>query len=98
MTLRFKGGKDRKRRLAVENDGAVDVDMDVDGVPLGMTLWPRAFRKTALTYAVPMVEPFTVETLEGVMQGKPGDWLAIGAAGEMYPIDAAVFAATHEEV
>ena len=55
------------------------------------------FRKTTLTYARRIDVPFEVETEEGLMQGKAGDWLAIGAYGEAYPIDADVFADTYEE-
>lgn len=53
------------------------------------------FRKTTLTQAVRMHEAFQVETLEGTMEGKAGDWLMIGAAGEMYPCDAAIFEKTY---
>lgn len=96
MIMRISGGKDIERRKQVERHGTVDIPIKVDEETVRLQMWPQAFRKTALTYAVPMVEPFVVETLEGVMEGKPGDYLAIGASGEMYPIDAAVFAATYE--
>jgi hypothetical protein len=56
----------------------------------------KPYRKKTLTYAVRMDEPFEVNTLEGKHTGKAGDYLAIGAHGEMYPIDAAVFEATYE--
>jgi hypothetical protein len=56
------------------------------------------YRKTTLTKAVRMHQPFQVQTLEGTMEGKGGDWLMIGAAGEMYPCDAEIFAATYEQV
>lgn len=42
-----------------------------------------------------MPEEFEVHTLEGVMRGKAGDWLMTGAAGEMYPCDAAIFDRTY---
>lgn len=58
----------------------------------------REFRKTATTRATRVPVPFEVETLEGLHTGKAGDWLAIGAHGEMYPIDAAVFEDTYEPV
>jgi hypothetical protein len=43
-----------------------------------------------------MSESFIVSTLEGLMTGKAGDYLAIGAYGEMYPIDKQVFEDTYE--
>lgn len=58
----------------------------------------REFRKISTTFAKRMDVEFEVETLEGVHTGKAGDWLAVGQAGEAYPIDAAVFAATYELV
>ena len=54
------------------------------------------YHKVALTKAVQMMEAFSVQTLEGTMEGKAGDWLMIGASGEMYPCDAAIFAKTYE--
>ena len=36
-------------------------------------------------------EPFQVETLEGLMKGKAGDWLMIGVTGEMYVCDNDIF-------
>ena len=58
----------------------------------------KPYRKTSITYAVQIGEPFQVHTLEGLHDGKAGDWLAVGLHGEMYPIDADVFAATYEEI
>jgi hypothetical protein len=45
-----------------------------------------------------MDEPFVVETLEGTMQGKAGDYLVVGVDGEEYPCDGAIFRKTYEEV
>jgi len=56
----------------------------------------REYRKKTLTKAVRMTRPFSIETLEGTMEGKAGDWLMIGVNGEMYPCDAAIFAKTYE--
>ena len=56
----------------------------------------RKYRKTALARAVQMTEPFQVETLEGTMEGRAGDWLMIGVSGEMYPCDAEVFKKSYE--
>ncbi len=45
---------------------------------------------------VQMEEPFEVETMEGKLRGKAGDWLMIGVEGEMYPCDAGVFERTYD--
>lgn len=43
-------------------------------------------------------EGFQVTTKEGVMKGKPGDYLMIGVAGEKYPIDKKIFEETYDIV
>jgi hypothetical protein len=42
--------------------------------------------------------PFTVRTSDGVKEGKCGDWLAIGAAGERYIIRDEIFKKIHAPV
>ncbi len=54
------------------------------------------YMKTTPTYMVQMDEDFTVETLEGTMEGKAGDYLAKGPKGEYYPIDQEVFEMSYE--
>lgn len=57
------------------------------------------YRKMPLVIsAAKMPSAFAVETLEGVMQGNPGDYLIRGIAGEFYPCDKAIFEASYEEV
>ena len=56
----------------------------------------RPYRKTAPAHAVQMSETFSVETLEGTMEGKAGDWLMVGVNGEMYPCDDEIFLKTYE--
>lgn len=41
-------------------------------------------------------EPFEVETMEGIMKGKAGDWLMIGVNGEKYVCDNAIFKKTYD--
>lgn len=60
------------------------------------------FRK-AVKKAIPIEvcqidQPFVVETMEGPLQGKPGDFLMIGIQGEMYPCDREIFFQTYEFV
>jgi hypothetical protein len=37
-----------------------------------------------------------IQTLEGVMEAKPGDWIIRGIKGEIYPCKRDIFAATYE--
>ncbi len=41
-------------------------------------------------------EPFEVETMEGKLRGKKGDWLMVGINGEMYPCDQDIFKKTYD--
>ncbi len=68
----------------------------VDGKPFDPLSKTGVFRKTAPARAMQIEEPFSVETLEGTMEGKAGDWLMIGVNGEMYPCDAEVFDKSYE--
>jgi len=90
MMLRLDGRKNPDRRTTVERSGWLE------GLP-NRNFWGE-YRKSVTTYAMLMDEPFEVDTIEGLHTGRAGDYLAIGIHGEMYPIDAAVFAATYEEV
>jgi hypothetical protein len=40
-------------------------------------------------------EAFEVETMEGTLRGKKGDWLMIGVNGEVYPCDREIFDKTY---
>ena len=48
--------------------------------------------------AVKMQDPFTVNTMEGTMTGKAGDYLVEGIEGELYPCDASIFERKYEPV
>lgn len=43
-----------------------------------------------------IAEPFEVETMEGIMKGKAGDWLMVGVNGEKYVCDDAIFQKTYD--
>jgi hypothetical protein len=58
----------------------------------------RYKKKPIVVYAKEMKKPFAVKTLEGVMNGKRGDFLVIGISGEMYPVDRDIFFKTYEVV
>ena len=60
-------------------------------------MW-RIYRKTALVLAKTMEEDFEVETLEGTMRGKSGDYLCRGIHGELWPVAKDIFELTYLEV
>jgi hypothetical protein len=37
-----------------------------------------------------------IDTLEGVMEARPGDWIIRGVKGELYPCKPDIFAATYD--
>lgn len=39
---------------------------------------------------------FEIDTREGTLKGVPGDWIARGPEGEVYPIGADIFTKTYE--
>jgi hypothetical protein len=43
-------------------------------------------------------DTFLIETLEGTMEARPGDWIIQGVAGELYPCKPDIFAKTYEPV
>lgn len=83
----IEGLKDPLRREALEKDAGI---LHEDG-------W-RQYAKKSTIFAKQMVKAFKVKTLEGTHIGKAGDYLAVGVAGEMYPIDAEVFVDSYDEV
>jgi len=56
------------------------------------------YRKIKPIKAVCMGQSFKVDTLEGTMEGKEGDYLIEGVHGELYPCDAAVFAESYKRI
>jgi len=58
----------------------------------------KAVKKPISINCVQIDEPFVVETMEGQMKGKKGDWLIVGIHGEMYPIDKEIFQKTYDLV
>ena len=55
----------------------------------------KAVKKPIPVQCFQIDEEFEVETMEGVMKGKKGDWLMVGVSGEMYPCDNAIFEKTY---
>ena len=58
----------------------------------------KAVKKPIPIRCIQINEPFRVETLEGPLEGKPGDYLMVGVRGEMYPCAKDIFEETYEFV
>ena len=56
----------------------------------------QAVKKPIPVKCVQINEPFKVETMEGVLEGKAGDYLMIGVKGEVYPCARDIFEETYE--
>lgn len=54
-------------------------------------------KKSVVIDAIQIKQRMTVETLEGVMTGEPGDWLIFGVEGEAYFCKDSIFKKTYEE-
>jgi hypothetical protein len=61
-------------------------------------LFGKYRKRPVVIEAARMDVPFQVHTLEGTMEGNPGDWLIKGVEGELYPCKDSVFQATYEAV
>jgi len=57
---------------------------------------PKFKKRPVVIEAVQIRLPMTVETLEGVMRGEPGDWLITGVKGEQYFCKPDIFIKTYE--
>lgn len=53
-------------------------------------------KRTVVIQGCRMKEEFSIETEEGTMIGKSGDWLLRGIADELYPCDADIFDKSHD--
>lgn len=90
--------KFRKKPVVIE---AVQIDKRMDIT--SPDWWAKAVQSNAVilhgmgkfTRDEPWVE---IETLEGVMRGKRGDWIIRGVSGELYPCKPDIFEATYERV
>lgn len=58
----------------------------------------KAKKKPIEIKCIQINEPFQVESMEGLVTGKAGDWLMIGVTGEKYICDNAIFQKTYDIV
>jgi hypothetical protein len=54
-------------------------------------IFTKAIKKPIAIECIQINEPFEVESKEGLMKGKPGDWLMVGVKGELYICDKDIF-------
>ncbi|RMA64283.1 PGDYG domain-containing protein [Ulvibacter antarcticus] len=55
----------------------------------------KAVKKPIEIECYQMQEAFEVESMEGLVKGKKGDWLMKGIKGELYVCDREIFEATY---
>lgn len=60
--------------------------------------WVVYRKKPIMIVAKQVEEPCEVETLEGVMKAKAGDYIIRGIKGEEYPCDKEIFHLTYDKV
>ena len=58
----------------------------------------KAVKKPIPIRCLQIDEPFVVETKEGTLRGKAGDYLMVGVQGELYPCEREIFEQTYEWV
>jgi hypothetical protein len=56
----------------------------------------RAVKKPIPIRCIQMQEDFEVETLEGSLRGRAGDYLMVGIEGELYPCSREIFEKTYD--
>lgn len=59
---------------------------------------PYYIKKPIPVEAIPMMEDFTITTLEGVMKGHAGDYLCTDHKGNQYPCRKDIFEEIYDEV
>jgi hypothetical protein len=57
---------------------------------------PRFRKRPVVIEAVRLTRAVSVNTLEGTVDGEPGDWLITGIEGEQYPCKHGIFMKTYE--
>lgn len=56
----------------------------------------KAVKKPIPIRCIQIHEAFVVETREGMLRGKAGDYLMVGVKGEMYPCSKEIFEETYD--
>lgn len=61
-----------------------------------MSEWKKARKKPIVIEYKRIDKPMNIETLEGTMRAKKGDYLIRGIKGELYPCDSEIFRRSYE--
>lgn len=80
--------------FALDNPSDQQIRRYTPNKDLGLD-FEKVQKKPITVEAVQIEEPFEVETLEGIMQGKAGDYLMKGVRGELYVCDQSIFDQTY---
>ena len=83
----------RKKPVEIEARQFASVERDIRAVECGALLeWcgGRAFEDASDGWCI------LIDTLEGQMKARVGDWIIKGVQGEFYPCKPGIFAATYE--
>lgn len=56
----------------------------------------KARKKPVIIKCIQIDDEFMVDSMEGRVKGKKGDWLMIGVRGELYICDKEIFEETYE--
>lgn len=59
---------------------------------------PRFRKRPVVIEAERTDTALVIDTLEGLMQAEPGDWIVTGVKGEKYPVKPDIFEMTYEPV
>ncbi len=63
---------------------------------LGDFNFKKARKKPVIIECIQIDEPFRVNSIEGQVTGKQGDWLMKGVDGELYICDQQIFKKTYD--
>lgn len=97
QTVGKDGGKMRFRKKPVEIEAVQWQGSDVSWeVIKEFALEYEMVSSTAVLWRD--IDDIRINTLEGVMIAKPGDWIIKGIKGELYPCKPDIFEATYEAV
>lgn len=90
--IRFTGWESTSRRETIVEGGYYIV------LPDGRLVSGRPYRPKGVTYLAKIPEAFEVDTERGCIQGRAGDYLAVGLMGEMYVVKAGQLGQRYDEV
>jgi hypothetical protein len=80
----------RKKPVVIEAERVTEYNQDTIAAWCG-----GAVKGMSLPYSERVI---AIQTLEGEMQAKVGDWIICGVKGEFYPCKPDIFEATYEKV